>query len=282
MRGRNRHAALALMALALLAGCKEPHAERSRDGEAKETAANDRPYFPDLPKVQGAGDLPPEGDAVQRGQYVMTSGGGGGVRNACLLCHGVDGSGDAAGGVPRIGGMPAGGVPRIGGMPAPYLWGAMRAYAYDLRPHPVMTPIAKALAEDDWWTVSAYYASRRTAPGITPPAPERDLLTRGAILHAQGDKAAGLQPCAACHGPTAMGKSPIIPPLAGQHAAYTADQLRRWREGLRKDDPLASMRAVAVRLSDRDIDAVAAYYASLTAEWTGAEGADHHNGKAHD
>lgn len=253
-------ARLALAAgLLALCACDALDHHASRDGEARKTAANDRPYFPDLPKVRGAGDLPPPGeDPVARGQYIMTSGGGGGIANACLTCHGIDGAGDAANGAPRI-----------GGMPAAYMWGAMRAYALDLRPHPAMTRVAKALSERDWWAVSAYYESRATRGTGAGPEGEAELVARGALLHAEGDPGAGLRPCASCHGPGALGPTPAIPPLAGQHAAYTAGQLVRWQTGRRTDDPLGAMRQVAEAMSQRDIAAAAAYYASLPADWSG-------------
>lgn len=53
------------------------------------------------------------------------------------------------------------------------------------------------------------------------------------------------------------------PRLSGQHAEYIEAQLKAFRSGARANDPSASMRGVAGRLSDREIEAVADYIAGL-------------------
>jgi cytochrome c553 len=54
-----------------------------------------------------------------------------------------------------------------------------------------------------------------------------------------------------------------FPRLAGQHAQYTADQLKAFRTGARANDTNRMMRAIAVKLTDREIDAVAQYVQGL-------------------
>ncbi|MBN3817788.1 cytochrome C, partial [Paraburkholderia sp. Se-20369] len=44
-------------------------------------------------------------------------------------------------------------------------------------------------------------------------------------------------------------------------AAYLAGQLHAWQHGTRPPGPMALMPHIAGKLSDADIDAVAAYYA---------------------
>jgi cytochrome c553 len=58
--------------------------------------------------------------------------------------------------------------------------------------------------------------------------------------------------------------------LAGLPAAYVAEQLQAWKAGNRPPGPLALMPAIASKLSDTDITAVAAYYENLAAPGTGA------------
>jgi cytochrome c553 len=53
------------------------------------------------------------------------------------------------------------------------------------------------------------------------------------------------------------------PRLAGQYAEYTAAQLRAFRDGTRANDPNRTMRAVAEKLSDKQIAAVAEYISGL-------------------
>jgi cytochrome c553 len=65
--------------------------------------------------------------------------------------------------------------------------------------------------------------------------------------------------CAACHGENGVATASGIPHLAAQDRAYLADALRQYRSGARG---AAAMRAAAGALSDADIDALAAWYAS--------------------
>jgi cytochrome c oxidase subunit 2 len=88
-----------------------------------------------------------------------------------------------------------------------------------------------------------------------------------ALQAAEGETAyAG---CIACHGARGEGKRALhAPALAGQHAAYTARQLRNYRKGIRGSDPRdtygVQMRGMAMSLrDDAAIDAVAAWLAGL-------------------
>lgn len=64
--------------------------------------------------------------------------------------------------------------------------------------------------------------------------------------------------CVACHGPNGNSSNPEWPNLAGQHATYTAEQLRLFKSGVRSN-PI--MMPLAQGLSDQDIEDIAAYYA---------------------
>ena len=66
--------------------------------------------------------------------------------------------------------------------------------------------------------------------------------------------------CAGCHGPNGISTNPLWPNLAGQHSAYTALQLKAYRDGTRADP---NMNALVSDLSDEEIDALAEYYAKL-------------------
>ena len=67
--------------------------------------------------------------------------------------------------------------------------------------------------------------------------------------------------CFLCHGADGESSSPVFPRLAGQNAAYAAEQLRMFRDGKRVN---VLMSAMAVGLSDEDIADIAAYYAAQT------------------
>ena len=67
--------------------------------------------------------------------------------------------------------------------------------------------------------------------------------------------------CVACHGASGIAQNPTFPHLAGQHAAYLAAQLERFRSGAR-EHPL--MTPIAMSLSDEEIGDLAVYFASIS------------------
>lgn len=78
-----------------------------------------------------------------------------------------------------------------------------------------------------------------------------------------GDSQAGQEKsalCAGCHGSDGISVMPLVPNLAGQKPAYLANAIRAYKDGSRKN---AMMASVAAGLSDKDIEDLAAYYASL-------------------
>ena len=89
-------------------------------------------------------------------------------------------------------------------------------------------------------------------------------LFAGSVM-AAGDIAAGkgkTATCTACHAQDGNGMEnlPLQPRLAGQHAEYTAKQLRDYQSKARENAIMAPMVAT---LSEQDIEDIAAYYASL-------------------
>ena len=171
---------------------------------------------------------------------------------ACLNCHGADGAGDAAAGFPRL-----------TGQSFFYLFKSMQDYASGIRDNAIMSPIARALTETQRRDVAAYSQSLPNAAWSGRPDTPVRQLQRGATLAALGDAAIAVQGCSNCHGPAGAGLPPVYPWLGGQHAAYLEAQLQAWKSGARGGDAMAVMSNIAQRLSDADITAVSAYYASL-------------------
>ena len=72
--------------------------------------------------------------------------------------------------------------------------------------------------------------------------------------------------CSSCHGPSGRSISPTFPRLAGQQKDYLVAQLQAFRDKTRADPHAQTyMWGMAARLSDQNIDAIAAYYASQPA-----------------
>jgi cytochrome c553 len=68
-----------------------------------------------------------------------------------------------------------------------------------------------------------------------------------------------LENCAACHGANGISTADGIPNLAGQKANYLRSQLTAFKNGTRKND---IMSVIAPQLSDGEMQALAAYFAS--------------------
>jgi cytochrome c553 len=163
----------------------------------------------------------------------------------CAQCHAFNGVSDASGAFPRL-----------AGQSAYYLASQLQDFASGVRASAIMSPIAKALSPDDIADVTAYFAGVN-APFLPLKAPNPALVQRGEELAKAGgpDKLH----CDNCHGPGGSGEPPVIPYLAGQYAHYIAFTLQMWQEGFRKNSPDA-MAAIAKKLDDQDIQAVAVYY----------------------
>lgn len=84
-----------------------------------------------------------------------------------------------------------------------------------------------------------------------------------AELAVAGDPSVGKQKsaaCQSCHGVDGNGTGPQYPRLAGQYKDYLAQALSEYKNGERKNPIMAPF---AAQLSPKDIDDIAAYFASL-------------------
>nr|WP_239008095.1 c-type cytochrome [Burkholderia anthina] len=188
-------------------------------------------------------------DDATLGKTLATQGSATGVA-ACIGCHGAQGEGNAAAGFPRL-----------AGTHAAYLSAQLAAFADGSRQNPVMQPLAKLLSAHERDAVSAYFASLPAPAAIAAGTASIDPANAGAWLATRGRWSDGLPACAQCHGAGGLGVGTAFPPLVGQPAAYIAGQLNAWKHGTRPPGPMALMPMIAGKLSDADIDAVAAYYA---------------------
>ena len=85
----------------------------------------------------------------------------------------------------------------------------------------------------------------------------------GSVAHA-ADSAAGKEKaemCAGCHGENGISQTENIPSLAGQRDQFIQWQLVFFRGGARKNE---QMQPIADQISNEDVRALGAYFASLT------------------
>jgi cytochrome c553 len=125
-----------------------------------------------------------------------------------------------------------------------------------------MNGMAAPLSEQDMADLAAYFSSN--TPGIGSAGGDEDVVARGKQLFQGGDKAKGISACMACHGPSGAGNPGAkFPALSGQHSTYIVKALKDFRTETRANDMNKMMRDIAAKMSDKDIDAVAAYIAGL-------------------
>lgn len=167
----------------------------------------------------------------------------------CAACHGMDGNSVN----PQW--------PSLAGQNPTYLAATLQAFKDGTRSDMLMGSQATILSEEDMANLAAYFASQTPTQRTADPA----LAAQGADIYLGGNKETEVSACIACHGPTGQGNEPAgYPAVAGQHAIYTAKQLRDYKSGARSSDGDARiMRDITARLSDDEIDAVAAYMQGL-------------------
>jgi len=161
-----------------------------------------------------------------------------------------------------------------------YIYDALKAYATGQRQSGIMWPLAANLTDEEMRLVASRIGS--APPIASNPDEVMSASTRG--VNGQPVALAGLSPnaapkaesgggqpapppraegCAGCHIADKYIEK-VIPLINGQHAAYLSAQLHVFRDGGRGDtasyDPMV---ATSHKLTDSEITAVAAYYASL-------------------
>ena len=191
----------------------------------QQCAACHNPHSPRTFKVAAAAK--PKGDAAA----------GKTMAAACAGCHGEAG----------VGGNVTG--PGLAGQKAGYLADALNAYKTGGRTDPVMTAMAKDLADTDIENLAAYFAESTCRSAKNG---DKKIVAAGQAVAAR---------CAACHGAKGIGVQPAWPNLAGLSKEYLVNALKSYKSGGRKN---GMMDGIAKDLSDADAASVASYYSNAS------------------
>lgn len=183
---------------------------------------------------------------LAKGEALYTNGDS--TRNipACVSCHGAAGNSTIVQN------------PKLAGQHEAYIAKQLADFKTPQRNNPVMTSIAKSLADDDIKNVAAFLDKQTQKQGA---AKNKDTIEFGRKIFRAGIADKNVPACAGCHGPSGDGIPAQFPRLAGQHQDYTSAQLTAFRSGARKNSP--QMTTIAKRMSDDEIQAVADYVAGL-------------------
>jgi cytochrome c553 len=93
------------------------------------------------------------------------------------------------------------------------------------------------------------------AKALVPGKPKVDAAA-GETLYSAGDATRGVVACITCHGPKGQSAVGTWPKLSAQHAAYTAKQLRNYKDGTRAN---AVMMGMSAALTEQDMNNIAAF-----------------------
>ncbi|EHR73189.1 cytochrome c553 [Burkholderiales bacterium JOSHI_001] len=164
----------------------------------------------------------------------------------CGACHTNDGSR----------GSPAN--PILQGQHPDYIVKQLTEFKSGKRANPIMKGFATALSEDDMKNVAAFYASKSAKPGFSKL---KDSVVLGEKIYRGGIADRSVPACSGCHSPNGAGIPAQYPRLASQHSDYTEAQLNAFRAGTRTNSP--QMTAIAAKMNDKEIKAVADYIGGL-------------------
>jgi cytochrome c553 len=168
------------------------------------------------------------------------------VQGKCFICHGMNGESSS----------PV--FPRLAGQNAAYVSRQLADYQSGKRKSTVMQPMVEGLGPDDLRALGAWFAAQ---PAMAHPVDDSDLAGVGRFVYVRGNPFSGVAACASCHGSDGHG-SATLPRLAGQHAQYTENQLKQFNRRERTNDN-AVMHAIASKLSELEVKAVAAYLSGM-------------------
>ena len=197
--------------------------------------------------LMASGSIAQEGDA-ERGEAASAT---------CVACHQANG-----GGMNISGGES---WPRLAGLNANYIAKQLHDFKAGDRQNATMVTFANMLDDQQIADVAAYYSQLPATPGQGGDHADEALLARGEQLAERGDWTAYIVSCKSCHGPGGQGVGETFPGIAGQHAGYISAQLNAWKSDTRSNDPQNLMGAIAKRMSEEDIQAVSAWYATQPA-----------------
>lgn len=183
---------------------------------------------------------------LAKGEAIYTNGDATRNITACVSCHGAAGNSTIAQN------------PKLAAQHESYIVKQLANFKTPERSNPIMSPIAKALTDDDMKNIAAYLDAQIQKPGA---AKNKDTVEIGKKIYRAGIAEKNVPACAGCHGANGSGIPAQFARLGGQHQDYTAAQLTSFRAGVRKNSP--QMITIAKRISDDEIKAVSDYIAGL-------------------
>jgi len=176
----------------------------------------------------------------------------------CASCHG------------HAGIAPSPNWPSTAGQRAEYTFKMLKDYKEGKRTgtahNQLMQLAVMPLSDQDMADLAKYYASfplPSLPVGVTHDAAKAKDASKMIV---RGDGSRFIAPCQSCHGSKGEGAITDTPALAGMPPEYFIKTMQEYRDGIRTNDVFSRMRLIAKELSDAEIEAMAHYYAGMTAK----------------
>ena len=143
---------------------------------------------------------------------------------------------------------------------ASYIVKQLKDFKEGARINAQMTGMVAALSNNDMEDLGSYFQNQKINLGYA----KKELVELGQKIYRAGNNDSGIPACMSCHGPSGTGNpGAIYPTLRGQHAEYTATQLKMFKSNERNNDLNSVMRSIAERMSQNQIEAVSEYIQGL-------------------
>lgn len=165
----------------------------------------------------------------------------------CAGCHSPDGNSV----IPEN--------PNLAGLDAEYIVRQLQDFKNGIRKSPVMSGIISMVDEKEFEALAEFFHKQKAKPGGTV---DPKLAAQGKEIYDEGIVGSAVPACSGCHNDDGSGTEKY-PRIAGQHSAYVVQQLLSFKSGERANDVKAVMRAVAKRMNEKEMRAVAEYVVTL-------------------
>jgi cytochrome c553 len=165
----------------------------------------------------------------------------------CAGCHNPDGNST----IPEN--------PNLSGLDPDYMVRQMQDFKSGNRKSPIMGGIIPMVDEKEFPALAEFFSKQKPKLGGKVDA---KLAALGKEIYDEGIVGSAVPACSGCHNDDGSGTEKY-PRIAGQHSNYVIQQLLSFKSGERANDVKAVMRAVAKRMNEKEIRAVAEYVVTL-------------------
>jgi cytochrome c553 len=165
----------------------------------------------------------------------------------CAGCHNPDGNSV----IPEN--------PNLSALDPDYMVRQLQDFKSGARKSPIMSSIIPMVDEKEFPALAEFFSKQKPKPGRKVDV---KLAAQGKEIYDEGVVGSAVPACSGCHNDDGSGTEKY-PRIAGQHSTYVIQQLLIFKSGERANDVKAVMRAVAKRMNEKEIRAVAEYVVTL-------------------